>query len=332
MSVLSSEQRSFLSREGYLVIPDCLDQRQLDLIRNRLDEIEKEEGHGVGSPHPTYWQSRLSASACLSHRLLSVIYTFVFKVVKAAAHRWVFRFAPHFLDRLQRMNGRRPVPEASWRAIYTEFLAMLHVAAMEEPGVVRMTNLVNKGSVFDVCLAEPRVLAAVGQVIATDFKLSSLNCRAVEPGGGLQWLHIDWEQARPERQVAACNTIWMLDDLTTENGATRVVPGSQFNPLTPSEALADRLAAHPDERLICAPAGSVAIMNGQVWHGGTRNRTPRRRRVLQGYFVGLAVNPQLDQEAFATEATVARLTQAERSVLGLSEAAVRPDVQARSSP
>ena len=318
MSVLSSEQQSFLSREGYLVIPDCLDQQQLEQIRNRLDEIEREEGHGVGSPDPTYWQRRLPPGACRSHRLFSIIYSVAFKVVKAVAHWWVFRFSPGFLDRLQRTNDRRPLPTTTWRAIYAEVLAMLHVAAMEEPGVVRMTNLVNKGTVFDVCLAEPRVLAAVGQVIAGGFRLSSLNCRAVEPGGGLQWLHIDWEHARPEGQVAACNTIWMLDDLTTENGATRVVPGSQSNPLTPAEALADRLVSHPDERLINAPAGSVAIMNGQVWHGGTTNQTARRRRVLQAYFVGPAVKPQLDQQAFATEATVARLTQAERSLLGLS--------------
>ena len=87
MSVLSSGQQSFLSREGYLVIPDCLDERQLHRMRNRLDEIEREEGHGVGSPEPTYWQRPLPPGACRSHRVISVIYTVVFKVVKAVAHR-----------------------------------------------------------------------------------------------------------------------------------------------------------------------------------------------------------------------------------------------------
>jgi len=316
--VLTSEQQESLRREGYLVIRDVLDADHLERLRRRLDEIEREEGLSAGSARQTYWQRRLPIDAPLSHRLLPIPYNVTFRATKAIAHRGIFRFAPQFKKRLQRTNDRPHRCTSLWQTIRGEFLEMLHVAAAEEqPGVLRICNLVNKGDVFDPCYTDARVLAAVGAVIGAEFRLSSLNYRCAQPGSGLQWLHIDWEQERHPGQVEACNTIWMLDDLTMENGATRVVPGSHLNPLSPSEALADRLAPHPHEKLICAPAGSVAIMNGQTWHGGTKNRTRQRRRVLQGYFVGLGVKPQLDQNAFATEETRARLSPSAKSILGV---------------
>ena len=41
-----------------------------------------------------------------------------------------------------------------------------------------------------------------------------------------QPLHVDMGAIPDERGYWVCNTVWMLDDFTTENGATRMVPGS----------------------------------------------------------------------------------------------------------
>jgi hypothetical protein len=45
----------------------------------------------------------------------------------------------------------------------------------QEAGTERLSDLVNKGAVFDVCFTHPRVLAGIAHVLAADFKLSSLN-------------------------------------------------------------------------------------------------------------------------------------------------------------
>src|SRR5262245_51634296 len=51
----------------------------------------------------------------------------------------------------------------------------------QEPGCLRLANLVDKGAVFHRVIAEPRVLACIGQVLGPRFKLSSLNARTALP-------------------------------------------------------------------------------------------------------------------------------------------------------
>src|SRR5260370_12336821 len=61
----------------------------------------------------------------------------------------------------------------------------------QEAGTERLSDLVNKGAVFDICFTHPRVLAGIAHVLDADFKLSSLNYRAALPGQGHQALHTD---------------------------------------------------------------------------------------------------------------------------------------------
>ncbi|MBZ0299222.1 MAG: phytanoyl-CoA dioxygenase family protein, partial [Anaerolineae bacterium] len=65
----------------------------------------------------------------------------------------------------------------------------------QEAGTDRLSDLVNKDPLFDICFTHPRVLAAISHVLNQEFKLSSLNFRAALPGQGLQALHCDWKGA-----------------------------------------------------------------------------------------------------------------------------------------
>jgi len=75
--------------------------------------------------------------------------------------------------------------------------------------------------------------------------------------------------------------IWMLDDFTIENGATRVVPGSHVVTTPLAKALAQPLAHHPREIVITGRAGSVLIFNGHLWHSGRKNESRGPRRCVQ---------------------------------------------------
>ncbi|MBX3053841.1 MAG: phytanoyl-CoA dioxygenase family protein [Caldilineaceae bacterium] len=185
----------------------------------------------------------------------------------------------------------------------------------QEAGTTRLSDLVNKDPIFDVCYTHPKVLAAISHVLGGDMKLSSLNFRAALPGHGLQALHCDWGSAVEPGDYYVCNSIWLLDEFTPENGATRVVPGSNRSGQRPQDVLADPSAPHPDEVLLTAPAGTVVIFNSHTWHGGTLNRTDQPRRALHSYFCRRDQKQQLDQRAYIRPETRARLSEAAQTVL-----------------
>jgi Phytanoyl-CoA dioxygenase (PhyH) len=187
----------------------------------------------------------------------------------------------------------------------------------QEAGTERLSDLVNKGAVFDICFTHPRVLASIAHVLAADFKLSSLNYRAALPGQGHQALHTDWREPVAAGEFRVCNSIWLLDDFTAENGPTRVVPGSHLRGTLPKDEMPDPAAPHSDERMLLAPAGTVVIFNSHLWHGGTLNRTAAQRRALHSYFCRRTERQQLDQQRYARAETRARLSPAARYVLGL---------------
>lgn len=188
----------------------------------------------------------------------------------------------------------------------------------QEPGTVRLANLADKDPLFEICFTHPRVLAAIAHVLGGDLKLSSLNGRFALPGEGLQALHCDWRGAVEAGDFQVCNSIWLFDEFTTENGATRVVPGSQNWGKTPQEALEDPKAPHPDEVVLTAPAGTVVIFNSHTWHGGTLNRTDNPRRAMHSYYTRRQQPQQTNQREWLSATTLARLSPAAKCVLDVA--------------
>ena len=79
--------------------------------------------------------------------------------------------------------------------------------------------------------------------------------------------------------------IWLLDDFLPNNGATRLVPASHLLIRPVPKPMAVPSASHPRQTIVVAPAGTVLLFNGHLWHGGTRNETRFPRRVIQCQFV-----------------------------------------------
>jgi hypothetical protein len=187
----------------------------------------------------------------------------------------------------------------------------------QEPGTDRLSDLINKGTMYHVVLTHPRVLAGIAYVLKGDLKLSSLNSRTALPGQGQQALHTDWGRLETPGDYQVCNSLWLLDDLTPENGATRVVPGSHRSGKVPGDEMADPTDSHPAEVLLQGKAGDVVIFNSHTWHGGTLNHTDRPRRVMHGYFTRRYHAPQLDQQKYLRPETWEQLSEAARVVLGV---------------
>jgi hypothetical protein len=122
----------------------------------------------------------------------------------------------------------------------------------------------------------PLVLGAARSFLghATNIQLHLTQAIAIGPGETAQPLHRDqWAFdffPFPPGYEVQCNTIWALTDFTEENGATRVVVGSN--------ALEDVRSLGPDDTEPAVMArGSVLFYSGSVYHGGGANRSSATR-------------------------------------------------------
>ena len=136
-------------------------------------------------------------------------------------------------------------------------------------------------------VGHPEVLAVVDRVlgpISTSYQLHLTQMICIWPGGPAQSLHrdqwcFDMFPFPPEMDVEV-STIWALDDFTEENGATRIIPNSLFDP---ASATADVHRTIP----ATMPKGSVVLYTGRTIHGGGANRSDAVRRALNvDYILG----------------------------------------------
>ncbi len=187
-----------------------------------------------------------------------------------------------------------------------------------EPGTRRLANLVDKGAIFAELVVMPDLLECIEHVIGPGYKLSSLNARSTNPhNGDSQPWHADAGAIVDERGYWVCNSVWMLDDFTAENGATRMIPRSHTWRRLPEPGHAGTM---PDQALVTGKAGTVVIMNAHMWHGGTANSTNRCRRALHAFYTRDDKPQQQYQKAMLRPETVAALTLLQRRVLAIDDA------------
>ena len=106
-----------------------------------------------------------------------------------------------------------------------------------------------------------------------------------------------------------------MDDLTAENEAPRLVPGSNRMPGRPEDFLDDPEATHLEEIVAEVPAGSVIMINAHTWHGVTTNRSGGRRRVLYAYYTAREHPQQQDQRRWIIDETRAWISEGQRWLL-----------------
>lgn len=182
--------------------------------------------------------------------------------------------------------------------------------------------LINKGQIFRDLILNEKLHSVVRHVLGDAYLLSAFHAHLAHPGGEMRfhtdqfWMpppttsdkkthirpgsitregnrghHVGGDAyMNPETisPAVVCNAMWMLDDFTSENGATIVVPRSHLSGRQPDDAMdleANWVAAE-------GPAGSAVIFEGRTWHSTGVNRTDKAR-------IGLTTNfcaPQFRQQ------------------------------------
>jgi ectoine hydroxylase-related dioxygenase (phytanoyl-CoA dioxygenase family) len=201
-----------------------------------------------------------------------------------------------------------------------------------EPGARRVSNIFNKSAAFDKCLEIPEVLAASHYVLG-EIKVHGANLRDPVKGYGHQQLHVDVPKKFADDWWVV-NSMIMFDDMTLDNGPTRVVPGSHYwaainvpyvnqsdwepPPLTPEEQAIvpkDLDAPYPGEVYVTAPAGSAIICNSSMWHSGTVKKSDAPRRMLHLTYTRRDLPQQLVQLDHLTPELYNRMSPVHRYLL-----------------
>ncbi len=201
-----------------------------------------------------------------------------------------------------------------------------------EPGARRISNIFNKTEAFDKCLWIPHVLAASAYLLG-EIKVHGANLRDPVKGYGNQDLHVDVPKKFADDWWVV-NSMIMLDDMTLDNGPTRIVPGShkwapinvpyvnigdwEPAPVSPEDAARiprDLGAPYPGEVLVQAPAGSAIICNSSGWHAGTLKKTDKPRRMLHLTYTRRDLPQQLLQLDYLTPELYNRMSPVQRYLL-----------------
>ena len=122
----------------------------------------------------------------------------------------------------------------------------------------------------------PLILGTAGKLLehATSFQLHLTQVIAIGPGEPAQQIHRDqWAFdffSFPKDYEVQCNTIWAMTDFTEENGATRVIPGSNH--------FEDKMRFEEKDTISAEMTkGSVLVYNGSVYHAGGANKSNATR-------------------------------------------------------
>ena len=118
----------------------------------------------------------------------------------------------------------------------------------------------------------PTIRGTVAEVLghASSYQLHLTQLIAIGPGETSQPIHRDqWAFdffPFPNGYEVQCNTLWAMTDFTEDNGATRVVPGSNHAD--------DKLRLRAEDTVPAEMTkGSVLLYTGALYHGGGANRS-----------------------------------------------------------
>lgn len=146
-------------------------------------------------------------------------------------------------------------------------------------GTLHLNELDRRADSVARLASDVRLVAVVESILGPSSEVMTIGYRSPQPGYGSQYLHAD---AVPQLVVEPANTataIVALTEFTSDNGATRLVPGSHRRP--DLQRHGGKLANHRDEIRLLGEAGTAFVFSGHVLHSGTINESQHERPALQ---------------------------------------------------
>jgi len=140
----------------------------------------------------------------------------------------------------------------------------------------RTGALIARSPASHALVRHPLVLDVTAQLLdrAKNHQVHLTQIISIGPGSPGQDIHRDqWAFdffEFPSDYHVQCNTIWAMTDFTEDNGATRLIPGSQDWPNEFGHGVDETVPAEMTK-------GSCLLYSGKVYHGGGENRSDHTR-------------------------------------------------------
>ncbi|SME91092.1 Ectoine hydroxylase-related dioxygenase, phytanoyl-CoA dioxygenase (PhyH) family [Tistlia consotensis] len=254
-----------LEQDGYAVLENVLRPEELKLYSDTVDRLMAEE-----RAHPPVPRDGLADPE--QDALIRDYYLGHYTVSEAEADRLVAR-ARH--ERARNRNTPWPVP---YGKVSKNFI---HLPTLfDQDQSQRVWQIISKAPEMAPVVENPAVLGLVRHMLGEDCNLHDYQATSIGPHtGGGAW-HVDAPLGQipeplPEFPLMI-QTVWLLDDFTADNGATRVMPGSHRYRKSPTWLH----GSLEGEVVLTAPAGSVALWLSNTWHRSGPNDTDGPRRAL----------------------------------------------------
>lgn len=161
---------------------------------------------------------------------------------------------------------------------------------------IRVFYLMELDEIFRKLISHPVAIEMVKAVLGENFLISNFTANIARPGSQSMALHSDQSIVMPDpwKQTWAINCIWCLTDVYKENGATMFIPGSNKWVFREDISQDAPKLLKPFE----APAGSIILMDGRVWHTSGSNVTADQdRALLFGYYTAGFLRQQVNWTA-----------------------------------
>ena len=176
------------------------------------------------------------------------------------------------------------------RSKYVEFYKKDFLREIDEYDGIRLPLAFNERFI-DLAM-NPRVLDLVRKNIRNKFILNQQNA-IINPAGetytqGLWHRDLPYQHFVSSRPLAI-SALYCVDDFTTQNGATFVLPASHAQEAYPSDLFIESKAQQ-----ITASAGAFIVFNSMLFHRGSANKTSSRRRAVNHMYTSAFIKQQID--------------------------------------
>ena len=177
-------------------------------------------------------------------------------------------------------------------------------------------NLHNKNDIFLKYLDHKKIINIVKMALSkgsygeNDFIILRQSAIRNPQKGYAQQLHNDTRISNM-RNPLIIQAIWMIDDFTKNNGATRVVPNSHNSLIFPKNK-----KKYKNEKIIEAKKGSVLLLNASMWHGSAEKKNSSDRLGMIFSYSRWFLKPSFDHTINTPKKVFKKLTSFQKELLG----------------